>query len=165
MKIIKLTPAEMAVAGLVASMRRIKAIELNRKPRYGAPMTVGVWDMEMNSCFAEMGVAKHFNKYWAPAVGVVGIVDVGGVIEVRSRQKAGHRLIMHQDDHDDRPYVLVHIEPPIIGLVGWLMGGEAKNPEWWSDPQGTNRHAFFVPDGALHSIDELVPEVLARAAA
>jgi hypothetical protein len=35
------------------------------------------------------------------------------------------------------------------------MGADGKDKQYWSDPQGTNRHAYFLPDDVLHNINEL----------
>jgi len=41
-------------------------------------------------------------------------------------------------------------------IKGWILGAEGKRKEYWSDPTGKDRPAFFVPQSALHSPNELV---------
>ena len=65
------------------------------------------------------------------------------------------RLILHDDDKDNRPYILVYADAPDFYIKGWMMGADGKEKKYWSDPQGTNRHAYFVPDEDLISINEL----------
>jgi hypothetical protein len=34
-------------------------------------------------------------------------------------------------------------------IHGYMYGRQAKKPEYWDDPQGTNRFAYFVPQTDL----------------
>jgi hypothetical protein len=64
------------------------------------------------------------------------------------------RLILHDHDKDDQPYVLVVGTAPRFELVGWCFGRDGKRPEYVHDPQG-GRPAYFVPRAALSSMDAL----------
>jgi hypothetical protein len=154
-----LTAAEMLVALYVSGMRRVSNLKRGVKPKYGAPEKFGAWEIDIMACQAEMAVAKHFNLYWAGTVNEWGSRDVGGLIEVRSCRESQHKLIVHPDDTDDAPFVLVYPDPPVMTLLGWMRGRDAKADRYWSDPAG-GRPAFFVKQDDLHGMNELTVEAL-----
>lgn len=40
-------------------------------------------------------------------------------------------------------------------IVGWICARAGKREEFWCDPTGCGRHAYFVPQSLLHDLDEL----------
>lgn len=154
---ITLTWPEMYLASHAALMRRIGNMRRCIRGKYGAPEDEGAWEPDFFSCQGEMATAKYLNLFWSGTVGLYGSVDVGGEsgVETRTRRKHWHQLILHPDDKDDRPHVLVSAHnPPTFQLVGWIYGGDGKLQKFWSDPAG-GRPAFFVPQEELRPIDEL----------
>lgn len=144
---VTLSPPEMIVAAQVGVMRRVKAITVNRKPRYGFDQEP--WGSDIESCGAEMAVAKVVGSYWSPDM-VPGPGDVGD-IEVRSSPKPDARLILHEQDSDEALFVLVTGCLPEFEIVGAIVGAEGKKQSYWTDP-GTGRPAFFVPQEALRPL-------------
>ena len=160
---VRLTWPEMQTAYVVASQRRIMNMRKNLAGKYGAPEKEGSEELDIVSTRGEMAVAKGLNLYWSGSVGDYGAVDVGGKVEVRTRTKEWHALILHDEDKNDAPYVLVDAsKPPVFRLVGWLYGREGKQKQFWSDPSRKNRPAYFVDQQHLKPINELV-EILAQA--
>jgi hypothetical protein len=117
----------------------------NNQVRYGNgpdnPLSYTV-----NGCVAEAAVAKHFRLKWTPEVGKINAIDVGGVIEVRSRPIPGPGLDLGIRPHDKRdlPHVLAWVYADYrVELVGWLYGREGMNHPtrwheacgcWWNPP-------------------------------
>lgn len=162
--IIRLTWAEMQLAYLIAGQRRIMNMKKGLGGRYGAPEGEGSEELDLVAARGEMAVAKALNLYWTGTVGDYGAIDVGGHVEVRSRTKHWHSLILHPSDKDHLPFVLADCSnPPDIRLAGWLYGHEGKKEMFWSDPSGKNRPAFFVEPKHLHPMDDLV-QIFKRAA-
>jgi hypothetical protein len=163
-----LTPTEMLCASQYGCLRQLQNIKNGARPRYGAGEE-GAWEVHILGCMAEMAVAKYLNLFWAAAVGDYEALDVGGLVQVRSRMGGGEGpkvdLILHPKDGDDHPFVLVYSKPPEFRLAGWIMGSEGKRTDLWGDPAGTGRHAFFVPPGMLKDMASLRAWVALRRAA
>jgi len=153
---VKLTWWEMLTAYHVASQRRIMNMQKKLAGRYGAPEREGSEELDIIAARGEMAVAKGLNLFWSGTVGNYGAVDVGGLVEVRTRSKDWHALILHPDDKDDTPYVLVDAsKPPVFRLVGWMFGKEGKDKRFWSDPSKQNRPAFFINQKDLRPMGEI----------
>lgn len=155
--IVTLTWSEMMTAYHIASQRRIMNMRKGLPGKYGAPEKEGSEELDIVSTRGEMAVAKGLNLYWSGSVGDYGAVDVGGLIEVRTRTKSWHSLIVHEQDRDWAPYVLVDAScTPDFRLVGWLYGRDGKKDSYWSDPSKKNRPAFFVDQKDLLPIEDLL---------
>jgi hypothetical protein len=155
--IITLTWAEMMTAYHIASQRRIMNMRKGLAGRYGAPEGDGSEELDIISTRGEMAVAKGLNLYWSGSVGDYGAVDVGGLVEVRTRTKDWHSLIIHPNDKDWAPYVLVDAsDPPRMRLVGWVLGVDGKSDKFWSDPSKKNRPAYFIEQSELRPMSELI---------
>jgi hypothetical protein len=145
--VIRLTFGEMSMAAAIASLRYTSNIIKQRPHQHG--QTGYRWPVD--SLCAEIALARHLNRYWNGDVNNTKERDVGGMIDVRSCEP-GKRLILHPDDPDDVPFVLAWISVlPDVELVGWLLGRDGKQPEFWDDP-GTGRPAYFIPKGRLHDM-------------
>jgi hypothetical protein len=154
---VTLTWSEMSLASIVAVRRRLESMRDNHAPKYGASHRSAPWDMEIFSAQGELTIAKYLNLYWSGINGIIKAVDVGGEegAEVRTRSKHWYELILHPEDADERPHVLVTTEaPPAFCLVGWIYGNAGKREQYWDDPAG-NRAAFFVPHCDLRPMAEL----------
>lgn len=81
-----------------------------------------------------------------------------GKFEVRTTKYKTGRLILHPKDRDNCIFILVIgniFENNSFDLVGWIMGKEGKQAQYWIDPTGRNRYAFFVPQEKLNPMEEL----------
>ena len=151
---VTLTPAEMLTAGQQGLMRMVQNLRDDRRPKYGAPTDMTAWAINIYGTMGEACVAKWGGLWWGGSLGDYQADDVQK-LQVRTVDHEKKRLILHDDDKDDRPYVLVYAKPPIFYIKGWIMGADGKDKKYWSDPQGTNRHAYFLPDDCLKDINEL----------
>jgi hypothetical protein len=109
-----------------------------KKLKHRGP-TEDIAEHHIMGALGEAAVAKHFRLPWKPAVGIVGGVDVGGIIEVRATRIPGlGDLRIEPPDKDDLPYVLVHMrDDNTAKLVGWLYGREGKsNEKFWNAKSG-----------------------------
>ena len=102
---VSLTLAEMALAGEVAVMRRVKAIQVGRRHRHGMPPEEG-FNRDFEGACGEMAVAKLTNRYWSGTVGVAAPGDVGD-LEVRTTCRPDGCLLLHADDTDAAVFILL----------------------------------------------------------
>ena len=65
-------------------------------------------------------------------------------IDVKTRSRHWHELIVQKDDHPDKNYWLVTIQYKEIRIHGWLPHSECIKPEFYKDP-AVGRPAFFIP--------------------
>jgi hypothetical protein len=139
-------------------MRQISALERSRnEAHYGAPEHP--WDVNIEGCGAECAFAKYSGMYWQSVVKRPSDLrgDVGHV-QVRSTPLSNGCMIVHEDDKDGSPFVLVVGKFPKYEVIGWMHGHEAKNKEFWRTDTG--RPAFFVPQDRLWAMDSLPSECL-----
>lgn len=116
------------------------------------------WSMDIESAASEAAVAKALNLYWSPG-GVRATADVGDLVQVRWSSRPNARLILHNEDTDLQPFVLVTGTVPNFAVVGWILGSEGKQEKYWSDP-GTGRPAYFVPQDELKDMTLLRRSIL-----
>lgn len=145
---INLTDDEIQMAAQQATLRILQCKRDGAKHRYGAKDTE-TWQMGIEGALGELVIAKHFGIFWGK--GSYGTDDVGPY-EVRQTPLSHGKLIVHPDDKDDKRYYLI---TGLLGnyyIRGYMYARDAKKDKYWSDPQGTNRPAYFVPQSDL--IDE-----------
>lgn len=142
------TDAEVMEAAFGGSFRRLVAIKLGRVHRhaYDGADAGGTWTMDIEAFGAEMLVARYFGKYhgWQEETDEDGDV---GVIQVRHTLRRDGCLIVHPDDRDEAPFVLVVGSMPYQQIIGGIFGSRAKAKEWWRDD--VRNPAYFVPQEAL----------------
>jgi hypothetical protein len=145
----------MLTCGGITVQRIVANLKDGREGRYGAVNGEGSFEYHWTGCLGEMAVAKHFNLFWAGALGNFDAADVGGIIQVRARGRSDGQLILHPKDNDAAPFVLALApHPPLILLCGWVYARDGKKPNFWKDPAG-GRPAFFVPKDVLRPLEEL----------
>lgn len=152
--IVTLTWSEVMQAAQVGVMRRVTDLRDKRKGAYGISPEANVWDIDVESSCGEMAAAKALNVFWSGAHGQLRARDIGGRYEVRTRTKATYDLILHPDDPDDAPFVLVLGRCPTYDVAGWIHARDGKQACYWKDPAG-GRPAFFVPRSALKPLADL----------
>lgn len=151
---VKLTWAECDLAALAGAKRRLLALHDRRGAAYGFKET-DTWGSDIESCAAELAVARYLGLYWTAWARRPGDVkaDVGEDVQVRRRGQPGWDLLLHEADHDEHRFVLVTGQMPDFALHGWIFGAEGKVPEFWGDPYSTGRPCFWVPQAALAPLD------------
>jgi hypothetical protein len=151
---ITLTSSEMMIAAICGVMRQITNLRDGRRDAYGCQKD-GAWQIHIEGACGEMAVARYLGVYYNGNIGNLRASDAGRV-QVRTRSRDNYDLIVHPEDNDNVPFVLVTGTAPTYILRGWLLGIDAKQKEYWIDPAG-GRPAYFVPQHYLNPMDELLP--------
>lgn len=148
---VTLDRSELDFAGAVGFRRQSENLRDARTDRYGCPQSLG-WQMHIEGAIGEAVFAKHMGMYWSGALGDLDADDVGRY-QVRTCNPAGksrQSLILHEADKDDRIFALVlglYIEKGkfVYKIPGWIRASEGKKQDYWWEPKGNGRPAFFVP--------------------
>jgi hypothetical protein len=80
--------------------------------------------------------------------------DLPNNLEVKTRSKHWHDLIVQKNEKPEKIIVMVTIERDEIMLQGWCRAGEVMRQEFWSDP-AVGRPAYFVPKSVLQPVETL----------
>lgn len=156
---ITLNAADIAAADAVATKRNSENRRVGRKD--GKVLKNSI-DIDIQGARSEQAVAKGLNMQWD---GSFLPDDVWKIwrnvghdvqqLEVRSTRHPNGRLILHPDDCDDSPFILVlaHNDPE-FEIVGWFLGKDGKRKEWWVDV-GYGRPCYYVPRDQMRSMDDL----------
>lgn len=144
---VTLTLEECRQAAGVGVERRLRAIDRDRKHRFD--WSNHSWAVDIEAAGAEMAYAKLRNRYWADAAEPDTDGDVGPA-QIRWTSRQNGCLLIHPEDADDAPFVLVTGALPKLNVVGYIYGKVAKQQRWWR--ADTGRPAFFVPQHALHAL-------------
>lgn len=147
---VELTTAELVQAAIVGVYRQATNLRDGRRDAHGAPTGPMAWGVHVEGAAAEAAVAKAMGVWWSGALGALRAPDAGRA-QVRSTTREDGCLIVHPGDDADAPFVLLVGCAPRWRVAGWLAGAECKRPEWWRDPTGQGRFAFFVPQRALRA--------------
>ena len=137
--------------------RNWRAIREGWEHRYGN-IEPG-WNMHIEGVGGEIVCCRYFGLQWndgGPHQNGVKAPDSKCGVEIRTVWAFNRRLIVHDDDVDERPFVLMAGQLALMEfwVQGWMFAHEVKqHREWWTDPQGTDRWAFFVPAQELHSAE------------
>lgn len=151
--VVRFTPLELKDLAAIGARRRCRAIELGRKNRHDLQTGPELWAYDIRGAIGEAAVAKHFNRYWNGYAGDLKLAhDVGKSLHVRTADP-GRRLIVHKDDPDDGVFILVTGYDLEWTLIGWLLGWEAKQDQFWDVRRRCP--AYFVEQSALHPISKL----------
>lgn len=159
---LKLSDTDLVHVGQVATARIID--NFSRNARYGAPEGEGSFELHWIGCVGEKATAIYTGLYWDGSISDLGAVDVGAMVQVRTRTKAYYELMLHPDDADRLPFVLVLIHKlPVVILRGWVFGSEGKQDRFWGE-YVKDRPAFFVPQKTMRPMVDLALELEKQAA-
>ncbi len=147
--IIELTPMEIVQCGNVGVMRVTKVIKEGRGETHGS-VRHEAWGRHVEGAMGEAAMCRVLDVYWPP--GEIFGPDAGHNLEARTTRHEDGRLIIHRNDKDDHCFFLVVGCMGRYRVVGWMMGGDAKQDKYWSDP-GTGRPAYFVPQHELNTVE------------
>lgn len=145
---IELGQTEIIHGAMMGVLRQVQNILKARKPAHGAGNEKD-WQKHIEGALGELALAKYLGVFWS-GIGKLRAPDVG-TMDVRTAAKHSHRLMIHPGDPDDRVFWFVTGLNGKYQIRGWLLAKDGKRDEWWKDPQGTDRWAFFVPTYALHA--------------
>lgn len=115
------------------------------------------WNDDIEGAAAECALAKAIDSYWAPAIDVFKTQPDVGKFEVRYTALKNGKLIVRESDSDSSFFVLVVGSFPDYDVVGGMLGSEAKN-SMWSFAPNNRPPAYFVPQHALYSIEQIMRE-------
>ncbi len=146
---VMLTRAEVAHAAIGGVLRQVENLDAGLRDAYG--LTTTGWGEHITGALAEYAVAKHLGQPWSP--GKRGDSDVGAY-QVRYTGRTDGALILHPDDDDAAPYILVVGGPFRFTLVGWTWGADGKQARFWAEPV-KGRAAYFVPADELYDLSEM----------
>lgn len=165
---VSLSPAEVAFAVEVGRARQRMHDVLDHAD--GKVLDDGQ-DVHVQGCLGELAVAKALGLPWDGKFfddakwqeWRKNGHDVSG-LEVRSTRWRSGRLILHRDDNDALPFVLVRAcNGALFEIAGWYWGRDGKKEAWWEDV-GRNRPCFYVPNSLLRPMGELIRHLPKRAA-
>lgn len=154
---VELTLPEMSVALNAAWLRIVASAskKINHASTYHRPMARRIHEEFIGAC-GELAIGKAAGVFFVPSVNTFHRVpDFLDGVEVRSTDVATGRLIVRDNDSDERRYVLAIVEGESVSLVGWIEGREAKADKWEENPNGY-RPAWFVPQQELRPIETLL---------
>lgn len=155
---VTLTWAEVAIAARIGEARTIRNRAKGNAGTMHGKASGTDWSGDIEAACAELAAAKGIGVYMPIATSAAEdrTGDLGYGLHVRHSERADARLILHPDDPDEGLFILVIGASPSFELPGFVEAADGKREQWWSDPTGKDRPAFFVPQTALHPIGGLV---------
>ena len=152
---VTLSPVEFDVAVNSARLRMLSSAtkKLNHSSTYERNFIKRLEEEVVGAC-AELALGKLTGEYFIPSLGTFHhtpdfLLDV----EVRGTALDTGRLILRNNDSDDRRYVLAIVDAPKVTFIGWIKGKDGRKPEYVRNPKGY-RKAHFVPQEALRPMSE-----------
>lgn len=128
---------------------------LNHSSTYARTYAERVREEVVGAC-GEMALCKAMNWFFSPTVNTFhNTADVYDRWEVRATERSDGSLIVRDNDNEERWYVLVTGDPPVMTIRGYILGADARRDEWLRNPHG-HRPAWFVPQSALKKLKEKV---------
>lgn len=143
---------EVRMAATIGVERQIEALVARRQDKHGFDGCG--WDIHIEGAIGELILAKGLGVFWT---GTVNTFRSGGDVlhyQVRTRSKPEYELPVRPDDDPEKIFVLVRGHGYAYDIVGWIKGADARRDEW-VQTYGGRPKAWFVPDDALHSAEEL----------
>lgn len=154
---VELRPHEIRAAGHIAVERLTQGIRLGFKETYGHDRNDAPADMILGAV-GEMAAAKYLgiyhNQFTEQDDGPHG--DICGV-DVRTRRKIDHDLLLHRRDTPHRPCVLAIVvweRMPVVRLAGWTYTREGQKEEYWRELQ-KGRPCYVYPQKKLAPMSTL----------
>jgi hypothetical protein len=157
--LIDLTFSESLTAIIGGARRHLSSVYKRRKPAHGCDVNdLDGLMLNIQGAVSELAVAKAFDLFWECNAANCDDLDVGPY-GVRSTTRRDGRLILHDSDKDDAPYVFaIVVTLTRVNLVGWIHGSEGKQSRFWSDPR-TGRPAYFIPQDSLEPMELLTRRI------
>lgn len=113
-------------------------------------------------CMGEMAVAAFLgleNHVFTDSDPVPGSSDLPGNIDVKTRSKKWHDLIVPFSDNMDKKYVLVIYEGNNVEICGWIDRKDAIKKMWLKNIPGRGKQ-YCVPKQALNPLSTLKEYIL-----
>lgn len=107
---------------------------------------------EVAGACGEIGMGKLADRWFVPSLNTFhDKPDCLKNLEIRGTERADGSLIVRDNDATDRRYVLAVVDAPVVTIVGWIWGSDARKPEYLRNPHNY-REAWFVPQKNLNAI-------------
>ena len=157
---VTLTSDELWQAVAVGAQRRITCITRRKTAQHYDDPKGEEWSTEIESCAAEIAVARHLDVYWSGGIfaGERAEYDVGKNRQVRHTVYPSGRLIIYPEDNPKDKVALVTGKAPTYRLVGWLFAEEAQrvgeDHEWWLKPDNKRFPSLWVPQDKLRAFPQ-----------
>jgi hypothetical protein len=152
--VIELTPWEFKSCVDLANIRMAVSNDrqMNNSSTYERDYLKRIREEIVGAC-GEQAFAKMHGLYWPPSVNTFHVVPDVGEVEVRATEVPTGRLIVRDNDPEDRWYYLMIGDFrkgawPQFRLAGCMKGAAAKQDQWLDNPNGY-RESWFVPQDAL----------------
>lgn len=145
---------EIELAAAVGMRRMIDSLTHRRRQAAGGVDATGAssgWQQHIEGACGEMAFAKGLGRYWSGSVNTFKDGGDVGAVQIRTRSRDDYDLIVRARDRDEDYFVLVVGQCPVYRIVGYILGGDAKRPEWSRD-RGGHGQAFFVPQRSLKAL-------------
>ena len=155
---ITLTWREVQHAALDGAIRYVNVLQngwTDRRAQCGLWLR---WGTNIEGAAGEIALAQFIGANWA-GMREHGAPDVGDGLQIRTVDHPDKRLTVYGDASDADAYVLVEGAAPTYTLVGWLYAHEAKRACWLERLKPESSPAYFVPRGALRSVEDLVLKI------
>jgi hypothetical protein len=143
---------EVSRAALVGVSRNVEAMRKQCQNRSTVPDD---WGIHILGALGECAFAKATNRYWNGSVNTFKRGGDVGRIQVRTRARHDHDLIVRPQDKSEDVFVLVTGGPSSFEIQGWCVGEEAKQDAFTANHGGYGE-AYFVPAKSLRTPEQLV---------
>lgn len=143
---------EVEMAAGVGVRRRVEAAwRQGRRDLYAVPGEAepsSNWQTHLEGAIGELAFAKAMGRYWNGSVNTFRQNGDVGDVQIRARSLHHYDLIVRTHDRDGDYFVLLTGITPSFRVQGYILGANAKRPEWLKD-HGGHGNAYFVPQSAL----------------
>lgn len=148
---VDITWAEVVGAAHVGVSRFAVAYSMNGANKSIRKGWIDIMALNIGGAVAELGVCSAMGCPWDMSNGRFhNAPDIPPDWEVRWTPHPGGHLIVHEDDHQDRRYILVTGQPPDMRIRGWMPGELIRNPAWARRPATSfYKHEWWIPPDAL----------------
>ena len=145
----------------VGSVRQAEATRRGCRNRIPIINSAGEWSVHISGALGEMAAVKALGTFWPASVNAAkSEPDLPPDIQVRTRPKSHHDLIIRPDDPDHHRYILVTGSGPVFSVIGWIKGADGKRDRWFRDRGDYGAPCYWIPQHSLVQIHppEIPPE-------
>lgn len=149
---VTLSWADMLLGAQVGVMRRLKnKLQRRRNDAYG--MKGLGWNEDIHGALGELAMSKMLGVSWDNMIAgdANKRPDVGGY-EVKAICERDYRLIVRDNDHDDKLVALVYGHGNTFEAIGWIRCGDAKRVASVESHQGREPQ-YYVDQKHLNPFD------------
>lgn len=155
---VTLSWADLRWAAQVGCERHIQALEQALPDSFG--FHGDGWQVHVEGACGELAFARATNRVWDASVGRFegmggDLESEFGAIQVRTRSKHWHELLVRPSADPDDIYVLVTGTAPTYLVWGAARAGRVMCPEYLQT-HGERVAAYFVPKYELRSLSPLI---------